>query len=411
MAQLKLLSGMANRKLRVGIACNIRKGSTAEVGARPKAEPEAETEAEAEFDDPETVGAIRDALQSGRLEVGGGEADDAEVDRIVADGIATAAPAPQFNGIEASILEADAGFLMQLQAFAPDIVFNIAEGRTGRSREAQIPALMEYYGIPYTGSDATALAVSLDKAMTKRIAQSCGLQTPGFCVITQEAGATAAAAARLPRPVASPHATAQPADQLADLTFPLLVKPNAEGSSKAIADDCVAESPSQLRALLTRQKANTPGDLLVEEYIDGREFTVGILGHGAGLRVLEPMEVVYRQLRGAYKIYSLEVKRHYHDYISYACPPDLPAPLASQLKDDAQTIYTALGCRDLCRLDFRLSTDGQLFFIEANPLPGLAPGYSDLPIMAAANGIAYSDLILAVLASALQRYGMKAVQK
>ena len=324
--------------LRVAIACNIKTDRTSDI--------------EAEFDEPETVDAIKTALRNG--------------------------------GFETVVLEATEEFPQKLEAASPDIVFNIAEGRFGRSREAQIPAILEYYGIPFTGSDAAALSVAMDKAMTKRLVRSCGIETPAFCVITHEER-------ELP----------------GDIPFPVLVKPNAEGSSKGVSDDSVAEDMTQLRTLVERSMRDLRGDLLAEQYIDGREFTVGIIGNGPDIRVLEPMEIVYRKLRGPHRIYSYEVKQNYQDYISYKCPPDLPHDLAAKMKRDAETVYRTLGCLDLARVDFRLSENGHVFFIEVNPLPGLAPGYSDFPMLAGYNEIEYDDLIRAILGCALKRYGMR----
>ena len=327
---------------RVAIACNIKTDCT--------------SDAEAEFDEPETVEAISAALRNG--------------------------------GFETVVLEVTDGFPQKLEAAMPDIVFNIAEGRSGRSREAQIPAILEYSGVSYTGSDAATLSVSLDKAMTKRIVQSCGIETPDFCVISNGT-----------------------LELSCDLPFPVLVKPNAEGSSKGVPDDCVAEDMPRLYELVDRLARNCTGDLLVEQYIAGREFTVGIIGNSTDIHVFEPMEIIYRKLRGDYKIYSYEVKRNFRDYISYKCPPDLPSKLITKIKRDAETVYKTLGCRDFARVDFRLSEDERIFFIEINPLPGLAPGYSDFPMLADYNGINYDNLIRAMLNCALKRYGMKAVEK
>jgi len=326
----------------VAIACNIKTHSS--------------SDSEAEFDEPETVEAISVALKNG--------------------------------GFETIVLDAGDGFPQKLETAMPDIVFNIAEGRSGRSREAQIPAILEYYEVPYTGSDAATLSVSLDKAMTKRIVQSCGIETPAFCVISN-------GTLELP----------------CDLPFPALVKPNAEGSSKGVSDDCVAKDIPRLYELVDRLARDCTGDLLVEQYIDGREFTVGIIGNGHGIRVFEPMEIIYRKLRGDYKIYSYEVKQNYRDYISYKCPPDLPSELITKMKRDAETVYETLGCRDFARVDFRLSEDERIFFIEINPLPGLAPDYSDFPMLADYNGINYDNLIRAILNCALKRYGMKVMEK
>jgi len=342
--------------LRVAIACNIKTDHT--------------SEADAEFDEPETIEAISTALRNG--------------------------------GFETIVLDAADQFPRKLIAASPDIVFNIAEGRSGRSREAQVPAILEYYGVPYSGSDAAALSVSLDKAMTKRLAQSCGVETPAFCIITRGAPELSS---NLPDGL--------PCDLLDELPgglrFPVIVKPNAEGSGKGITDDCVAEDMPQLSALTGRLADYHEGGLLAEQYIGGREFTVGILGNGSGLRVLEPMEIIYRQHRGPYNIYSCEVKRNFREYVDYSCPPDIPPALVNKIKSDAITVYNALGCMDFARADFRLSADGRVYFIEINPLPGLRPHYSDFPILAEYNGINYGNLIRTILGFALDRYGMRRV--
>lgn len=326
--------------LRVGIACNIKRDHS--------------SDEQAEFDEPETVAAIRGALEAG--------------------------------GCETVVLEASQDFPQLLKAEKPDIVFNIAEGRTGRNREAQVPAICEYYGVPYTGSDAATLSIALDKALTKQIAAAHGVATPASAVITKGSAA-------LPQ----------------GIPYPILVKPNAEGSSKGISDVCVVKNEEELRALVARDMAVYGEDLLAEQYIDGREFTVGVLGNGDALQVFTPMEIVYRRLRGEFKVYSFEVKRNYRDYISYACPPALAPEALTRMMDDARTVCRALGCLDFARVDFRLAPDGTVYFIEANPLPGLAPGYSDYPMLAGFNGVGYDTLVRAVLDKALTRCGMKAV--
>jgi len=323
-------------QLRVGIACNLKTDSS--------------SEAQAEFDEPETIAAISGALRSG--------------------------------GFDPVVLEASERFLQRLEAEKPDIVFNIAEGKSGRAREAQIPAILEYSGVPYTGSDAVALAISLDKALTKRVVRSFGIETPAFAVI--EKGTM-----ELPE----------------DILYPVIVKPNAEGSGIGISDGCVAANPAQLRELAGKEMERHVRDLLIEQYIDGREFTVGILGNKPDLHVFEPMEVIFKKLRGPYKVYSYEVKKNFRDYIVYRCPPELPDCLMTRMKRDAEVIFESIGCRDFARIDFRLSGDGTVHFIEINPLPGLAPGYSDFPMLAEFSGIAYNDLICKMLNCALKRYG------
>lgn len=327
--------------LRVGIACNIKQDHA--------------SDAQAEFDEPETVAAIRQALEE--------------------------------DGCETVLLEASQDFPRALAAQRPDIVFNIAEGRAGRNREAQVPAICEYYGVPYTGSDAATLSIALDKSLTKQLAAARGVATPASFVL--EKGSET-----LPE----------------GLVYPILVKPNAEGSSKGISDACVAKDEAALRALVHRDMAVYAEDLLAEQYIDGREFTVGILGNGADMRVFAPMEIVYRKLRGEFKVYSFEVKRNYKEHISYSCPPDLPPDVLARMTRDAAAVYRALGCLDFARIDFRLSPDNTVYFIEANPLPGLAPGYSDYPMLAAFNGMDYGELVRSVFRCALERCGMKAVR-
>ena len=327
---------------RVAVACNIKTDRT--------------SDAEAEFDESGTVEAICSALRSG--------------------------------GFEILVIEATDRFPQKLEEASPDFVFNIAEGRSGRSREALIPAILEYYGIPFTGSDTAALCAAMDKAMAKRIAASCGVETPAFRVVS--------------------HGDLEPPH---GLPFPVLVKPNAEGSSKGVHDDCVAGNAEQLRSLIDRRMIDYDCDFLAEQFIDGREFTVGILGNGKDIQIFEPMEIIYRKLRGPYRVYSYEVKQNYKEYVTYECPPDLPGEIITKMKRDAETVYKALGCLDLARVDFRLSDEGRLFFIEANPLPGLAPGYSDFPMLASFNGIKYDDLVRMILDCAMKRYGMRTMGK
>lgn len=328
--------------LLIGVVCNIKSNAL--------------SDEQAEFDEPETIAAIGDALQSG--------------------------------GFNTVILDAADDLPQQLKTTKPDIVFNIAEGLYGRGREAHVPAILEYYGIPYTGSDVVTLAVALDKALTKRILLSHGIGTPSYFVLRQNERA-------LPDMI----------------SFPVLVKPNAEGSSKGIGDNCIAEDTDGLQKLLFETRERYDGDLLIEQYIDGREFTVGLIGNGENIRVFDPMEIVYSKPRGNYRIYSYEVKRNFRDHITYRCPPDISDVLKENMLHEADEIYHILGCRDFARIDFRIAPDERIYLIEVNPLPGLAPNYSDLPMLAAFNGIAYNDLICHVLYCALERYGMKAVEK
>jgi D-alanine-D-alanine ligase len=142
--------------------------------------------------------------------------------------------------------------------------------------------------------------------------------------------------------------------------------------------------------------------MLLEEYISGREFTVGILGNGERLRVFPPMEIIFKDK--AHSIYSYEVKRNFRQFVRYECPPNINPDLQKEIESAAETVYRALECRDLARMDFRLTPGGKLYFIAINPLPGLAPEYSDFPMIAGFCGMDYTALIRNILDSALDRY-------
>ena len=329
--------------LRVGIAYNLKKGFKAKT-----------EDMEAEYDSYDTIKAIKKVFDSA--------------------------------GINTELLEADSGFVQKVKKTKVDLVFNIAEGTYGRGREAQVPAILSFLGVPFSGSDETTLAVSLDKALTKRYLSTYRVRTPSYCYLKSP---------ELPRNF--------------PLQFPLIVKPNSEGSSKGISDLAIVKDKAQLSDILAKDFSLYCEPMLVEEYIAGREFTVGVLGNGNSTTVFEPMEICYRGATEENRIYSYQVKKNYQKYIEYRCPPELSPKLCGEMKRTAARIFNALECRDFSRVDFRLSEDGKLYFIEVNPLPGLAPGYSDYPMLAQFCGMDYRTLILNVLNSALARYGMKPV--
>lgn len=258
-----------------------------------------------------------------------------------------------------------------------DLVFNISEGLTGRSREAQVPAVLELHGIPYTFSDPLACAVTLDKAVTKRLVQSAGLATPAFAIVENEAG-------------------------LADvrLAYPVFAKPVAEGTGKGVDHRSRADTPAGLAAACRRLLAAFRQPVLVEEYLPGREFTTGVLGTGARARVLGTMEIRIRPGAPATD-YSYEVKERYEQFVDY--PPLEHGPLRAAVEDLALRAYRVLQCRDAARVDLRLDAAGRPAFIEINPLPGLHPVRSDLPMIARQEGLSYPHLIGAILESARAR--------
>ncbi len=309
---------------------------------------------EAEFDSIETVNAIKEALEKLNCNV--------------------------------ELLEADENFITKLDRTKPDIVFNIAEGLYGRGREAHIPALLSFLNIPFTGSDETTLCIALDKTLTKRILTTFGVKTPKYQLIEH------------------------PSEFKKKLNFPLIIKPNAEGSSKGISDFAIVHNTDELKYLIGKNYGMYRQPILIEEYIRGREFTVGIIGNGNDTIIFTPMEIKYKKNEEKYNIYSYSVKKNYKEYVEYICPPQVENKIEKKMVKVAKKIYESLSCRDFSRIDFRASMDGEVFFLEINPLPGLAPNYSDFPMIGEFNGINYDQLIKMILNSALKRYGMEPVK-
>jgi D-alanine-D-alanine ligase len=273
-------------------------------------------------------------------------------------------------------------FLSRLLEDPPDLVFNIAEGLHGRSREAQVPAVCEMLGIPYTGSDPLTLGLTLDKDLAKRVVASHGLATPRHLLIERLAD--------LP-----------PGPAPGGLGFPLIVKPSWEGSSKGVRLASRVTTPAALAAQVAFVLEGYGGPALVEEFLEGEEFTVGVIGN-ATPRVVGVMQIRHRTLAPAEFIYSLEVKRDWENQVEYLVPPLVPEALRLRIEALALACYRALGCRDVARVDIRLSA-GVPHFIEVNPLPGLSPTYGDLPILAGRMGWRYPDLVLEILGHALAR--------
>jgi len=258
-----------------------------------------------------------------------------------------------------------------------DLVFNIAEGVAGFGRESQVPALLEAYGIPYTFSDPLVCALTLHKAMAKHVARSSGVPTPRFVVVTTPAEAAAVT-----------------------LPLPLFAKPVAEGSSKGVTGKSLVTSRAALVEVCTELLRDYRQPVLVEEYLSGREFTVGILGTGKEARALATLEVVLRAgaTDGAY---SYRNKTQWRDFVEYALLP--AGDLRRDVEDVALATWRCLDCRDAGRVDVRLDGGGRPQMIEVNPLAGLTPGYSDLPMMAEQTGMDFTTLIAEILRSALAR--------
>ncbi len=340
-----LRSGLASAPVKTG-----RKAQPIRVGFTYNVKRSADGDDEAEWDPPETIIAIANAL--------------ARQGHIVVHLEAT----PDLPRV---LAEADV-----------DLIFNIAEGVEGRNREAQVPALCELLGIPYTGSDSATLAIALDKALGKKVLLQHDILTPKFQLMES-------ARERL--------------DQ--EMRFPLIVKPNAEGSSKGIGSTSVVDTEEELRAAVKTTVERYRQPALVEEYIAGREFTVGLLGDKRP-RVLPPMEIKFKLQDtdpDARPVYDFAVKQEWEKHVYYACPAKLTEAEQKAMEKIARATFWALDCRDVARVDLRMDAEGRIYVLEVNPLPGLTPGYSDLVLIAKACGMEYDQLIAEIMTGGLRR--------
>ena len=257
-----------------------------------------------------------------------------------------------------------------------DLVFNIAEGLHGFGREAQVPALLDAYQIPYTFSDPLCCALTLHKASAKQVARGCGIATADFAVI---------------------HTLG---DVLSvNLPYPLFAKPVAEGTGKGIDPSSKVDHPEQLSQVCRRLLARYRQPVLIERYLPGEEFTVGILGTGPAAETLGVMQVLLRPQAEAHG-YSYINKEGYATRVDYRLAH---GAVAERLAATALAAWRALGCRDGGRVDLRLDAAGTPHFLEVNPLAGLHPVHSDLPILCGLVGIDYRQLLARILASALTR--------
>jgi D-alanine-D-alanine ligase len=332
--------------LRIGIAFDLAPVVTPTDGPDDRFE---------EFDKPETVAALADVLR--------GEGHDVV---LLGDG---------------------RDLLVRLLDDRPDLVWNLAEGEgVGRCREARVPAVLEMLGIPYTGSDPLTLAATLDKSVARTLVDRVVPVPEGEAILPGTSGR----------------------DLIARLAAgdlgrgPWIVKPAFEGSSKGIRNRSLVETPDEAASLFEELVRDYEQPILIEEFIDGDEVTVGLVGNSPDLRVLGSMRVRPRAA-GSRFIYSLEVKRDWVERVEYETPPRMPTEVIERVQVAARIAYATLGCRDLARIDFRVR-DGVPYFLEANPLPGLAPVSSDLVILAKGFGVTHVELIRRILHAALKRH-------
>jgi D-alanine--D-alanine ligase len=280
-------------------------------------------------------------------------------------------------GHEVTVIEAGPNLLAELIDTKPDAVFNIATGYRSKRDQANIVAVLELSGVLFTGSSLHAHTIGLHKHLAKMLMSVSGVRTPGFLVVHDKASVPTA-------------------DSLADMRLPVIVKPAAEGSSVGITSESVTSDPSEVARLALHLMKEYGPPVLVEEFISGREFTVGVLGYPEP-KALPVEEIIFNEAG----MYTYSVKSR--DNVKPVCPADIPSDLQEEVSQLAERAFVAIGCRDLGRVDLRLSEDGVPYVIEINTLPGLMPSYSEFPRIAEKAGISYTELIRRILDGALQR--------
>ena len=304
-------------------------------------------------------------------------------------------------------LEANEDFPARLRAARPDIVFNIAEGLHGVNREAHVPAICEFFGVPYSGSDPYTLSLCLDKGKTKEALAFHGVPTAPFAV--------ARSVADLQQIADGQHRLLPPPSDLR----PLFIKPIHEGSSKGITEANYITSPRQLQKTGEQLLDKYAQPLLCETFLTGAEFTCGVLGNGKDAVVLPAVAINFGSLpEKAIPIYGYEAKwiwdRPENPLEIFECPARIPDALRLQIEDVVLRAYSVLGCRDWSRIDVRLDAAGVPNLVEVNPLPGILPDPADnscLPKAARAAGLSYDELIQAALIHACERTGVQIGRK
>ncbi len=359
-----ILSSFFNKKLNVVLAYNLKpeseplSASVSPIVNNQSQNFQTQLDTYAEWDTWETINAVKDAIAC-------------------------------YNNV--TLIEADEEAYNNFRKVKPDIVFNIAEGAFGVSREAQIPAMLDMLQIPYTGSDALTLAICLDKARTKEILSYYKVPTAKFFV----------------------------ADEVDDagnhnLNFPMIVKPVSEGSGKGIFASSFVHSKDELKREIKRITSEYNQSALVEEFLSGREFTVAVLGNNGDTKILPAIEMRFDKYpEGTAPLYSYEAKwildTKENEFDVFDCPANITKELEEKINKVCLDTYRVLKCRDWSRIDLRLDKNGEPNIIEINPLPGIIPDpneNSSFPKAARAAGIDYNDMINTVLASAVKRYNL-----
>ncbi|MDH5734379.1 MAG: ATP-grasp domain-containing protein [Candidatus Bathyarchaeota archaeon] len=294
------------------------------------------------------------------------------------------------TGHEYIFIEADENFVENLKALKLDLVFNRAEGLRGESRESHVPAILEMLGIPYVGSNVLTTAIGLNKAWAKKVLLYHGISTPKFYVCKND----------------------QEAEKISG-GFPYILKPNEEGSSMGITEENVVHSKTQLRIKLKRMIEEYQQPILIEQFIQGREFSTGLLGRpGKNPEVLSILEIEFSKFPEVGGVFGQRAKTVLDSLNHHICPAQIPKNLKKLLERLSIDIWYALGVKDFARIDFRMNDKEEFFFLEINPLPGMdfdteENDLSFYPYMAMKSGYTYDELIRRLLESACARYGLK----
>lgn len=311
----------------------------------------------------------------------------AEWDSI--DTITAVADALKNGGNEVELIEADENAYVKLSGLKPEIVFNVAEGFYGPSRESQIPSILEMLNIPYTGSDSITTGICHDKSRCKEILSYYKIPNPEFFISNGSLNGY-------------------------NKKFPKFVKPLHEGSSKGIYNSSVVNNEKELEREVERIREIYNQDALIENFIPGKEFTVAMLGNGDELKVLPVIEINLDEVPSGFnKIYSYEVKWFFDTRENkldiFRCPADIDKILHSRIEKICKDTYKVLRIRDWARIDLRLDDEGIPNIIEINPLPGILPDPDDnscYPKAARTAGMNYEETINAVLNHAKKRYNL-----
>lgn len=334
-----------SKKFKIALVCNI-KSITSD-----------NTDIEAEYDSIDTVTKLHDTIES--------------------------------LGYLCVIINQSKNIIKDLLKANPNLVFNISEGMGQEYRESEIPSILNMLHIPYTGSNVLTLALALDKDKTKEYLSNFGIKSPKSVTIN------------------SIEELNNVQNLISDLTFPLILKPLNEGSSKGIDENSVVEDVNTLLKALELKIVQYNEKIMLEEYVVGREFTVGLIVNNIEVEAFSPMEIEYKDnYFNKYKVYDYKVKQNGNKYVNFNCPANISSDLEVNMKKNAIKIFNILECKDFSRVDFIVDEKDNIYFIEINPLPGLSYGFSDFPNIAASCQTSYSRLIDMIINSAKQRYNL-----